>query len=73
VIGGNEVQIYESAIGRKSGRAGSVLSVEDEGVAVAPSDGSIVVRRLRPKGGKKLSAGEHAREIGLSTGTLLGA
>jgi methionyl-tRNA formyltransferase len=73
VIGGNEVQVYDSAIGRKSGRPGSVLSVEDGGVEVATSDGSIVVKRLRPKGGKKMSAGEHAKEIGLSAGAVLGA
>ena len=73
VIGGNEVQVYDSAVGRQSGQPGSVLSVEDDGVEVATSDGSIVVKRLRPKGGKKMGAGEHAREIGLSTGTRLGA
>ena len=72
VIGGNEVQIYDSAVGRQSGRPGSVLSVGDDGVEVATSDGSIVVKRLRPKGGRKMSAGEHAREIGLRTGTVLG-
>jgi methionyl-tRNA formyltransferase len=73
VIGSSEVQIYDSAIGRKSGRPGTVLSVEDAGVEVATSDGSIVVKRVRPKGGKKMIAGEHAKEIGLSTGTQLGA
>jgi methionyl-tRNA formyltransferase len=73
VIGGNEMQIYDSALGRQSGPPGSVLSVGDGGVEVATSDGSILVKRLRPKGGKKMDAGEHAREIGLSAGTRLGA
>ena len=73
VIGGNEVQIYESARGRRSGAPGSVVAVGEGSFEVATSDGSIVVRRVRPKGGKKSDAGEFAREVGLSEGARLGA
>jgi methionyl-tRNA formyltransferase len=73
VIGGNEVQVYDSAVSRQSGAPGSVVSVTDDGFEVAAADGSIVVQRVRPKGGKKMSAGEFAKDVGLSEGTQLDA
>jgi methionyl-tRNA formyltransferase len=73
VIGGNEVQVYDSAVSRQSGAPGNVVSVTDDGFEVAAADGSIVVQRVRPKGGKKMSAGEFAKDVGLSEGTQLDA
>ena len=73
VIGGTEVQVYDSDRGRRSGAPGSVVAVGEGSFEVATSDGSIVVRRVRPKGGKKSDAGEFAREVGLSEGARLGA
>ena len=73
VIGGTEVQVYDSARGRRSGAPGSVVAVGEGSFEVATSDGSIVVRRVRPKGGNKSDAGEFAREVGLSEGARLGA
>jgi methionyl-tRNA formyltransferase len=73
VIGGNEVQIYDSTRGERSGAPGSVLAVTDQGFEVAAADGSILVKRVRPKGGKKMDAGAFAKEAGLEAGTGLGA
>jgi methionyl-tRNA formyltransferase len=73
MIGGDEVQIYYSARGRQSGAPGSVVTVAEGSFEVATADGSIVVRRVRPKGGKKMDAGEFARAIGLAEGARLGA
>jgi methionyl-tRNA formyltransferase len=50
-----------------------VLEVTEHGFEVAASDGSIVVKRVRPKGGKKMDAGAFAKEAGLKEGTRLGA
>jgi methionyl-tRNA formyltransferase len=72
VIGGNEVQIYDSTRGERSGAPGSVLAVTDQGFEVAAADGSIFVKRVRPKGGKKMDAGAFAKEAGLEAGTGLG-
>jgi methionyl-tRNA formyltransferase len=72
VIGGNEVQIYDSTRGERSGAPGSVLAVTDQGFEVAAADGSILVKRVRPKGGKKMDAGAFAKEAGLEAGTGLG-
>jgi methionyl-tRNA formyltransferase len=72
VIGGNEVQIYDAAIGQGSGAPGSVLEVAEHGVEVAAAAGSIVAKRVRPKGGKKMDAGAFAKEAGLKEGARLG-
>ena len=73
VIGGNEVQIYDSAVGDRSGAPGSVVAVGDRSFEVAAAEGSIVVQRVRPKGGKKIDAGKFAREVRLGQGARLGA
>ena len=73
VIGGNEVQIYDAARGGRSGASGTVLAVTDHGFEIAAADGSVLVQRVRPKGGKKMDAAEFAREAGLKEGGRLGA
>jgi methionyl-tRNA formyltransferase len=73
LIDGNEVQIYDSAPSQQSAAPGTVMAVADDSFQVAAQDGSIVVKRVRPKGGKKIDAGAFAREIGLGQGTRLGA
>jgi methionyl-tRNA formyltransferase len=73
VFGDNEVQIYDSAPGEGSGRPGTVLAVTDDGFEVAAGRGSIVIKRVRPQGGKKMEAGAFARDAGLNEGAHLGA
>jgi methionyl-tRNA formyltransferase len=66
------VQIYDSAPSQQSGAPGTVLAVADDSFQVAARDGSIVVKRVRPKGGKKVDAGEFARAAGLRAGKRAG-
>ena len=73
VAEGKEVQIYDSAPGQGSGQPGTVLAVADDGFEVAAERGSIMVKRVRPQGGKKMDAGAFAREAGLSAGQRVGA
>jgi methionyl-tRNA formyltransferase len=73
LVGGQEVQIYDSAPGQGSGEPGTVLRVADDSFEVAAQDGSIVVKRVRPQGGKKMDAGAFAKEAGLQQGARLGA
>jgi methionyl-tRNA formyltransferase len=73
VLDGNEVQIFDCAPGQQSGTPGTVLAVGDDSFAVAAQGGSIVVKRVRPQGGKKMDAGEFARAAGLAAGKRLGA
>ena len=50
-----------------------MIAVADDSFQVAAQGGSIVVKRVRPKGGKKMDAGAFAREAGLSAGKQVGA
>ena len=73
LVDGREVQIYDSAPSEGSGAPGTVLAVADDGFQVAAQGGSIVVKRVRPQGGKKMDAGAFAKEAGLQEGVRLGA
>ena len=73
LIDGTEVQIYDSAPSQQAGAPGTVLAVAGDSLQVAAQDGSIVIKRVRPKGGKKMDAGEFARGSGLSAGKRVGA
>ena len=72
-IGGEEVQIYDSAKSDAEGAPGEVVSVTEDGVSVAAQGGAVLVKRVRPKGGDKMAAAEWAASAGISTGTKLGA
>lgn len=70
---GLKVQFYsakrlDEAPGRRKAEPGEVLGVGDDGVAIATSDGALLVGRLRPQGGSKLDAALFARQLGLKEG-----
>lgn len=72
-VGGNEVQIYDSARIDGDGAAGEVVAVSDDGVTVQASGGRILIKRVRPKGGDKVAASEWAAAAGVAAGTKFGA
>ena len=70
---GKTLQIYD--VGKSAeagGEPGEVVDVTDEGFAVAARGGRILVKRVRPEGGDKITAGAFAAEGGLAKGTRLG-
>jgi len=69
---GVEVQIYDCRKSDEQGDPGTVLSTEGGAVTVAANGGAIVIRRIRPKGGKKMDAGDYVAESGLKVGAKLG-
>ena len=52
----------------RSVQPGEITRVGEEGVQVATADGQILVKRVRPEGGKKAPAADWAREAGLAAG-----
>jgi methionyl-tRNA formyltransferase len=50
-----------------------VTAVDEAGVTIAASGGQILVTRVRPEGGQKVSAGAFAKSAGLRPGVRLGA
>ena len=67
---GARVAVFDSARvpEARSVQPGQVTRVGDDGVQVATADGQILVRRVRPAGGKKAPAADWAREVGLAEG-----
>jgi len=61
-------KLFEAARGTGSGRAGTVVSLSDNGIEVATSDGSILVNVLQPAGSKKLPAAEFIQTFQLTVG-----
>lgn len=68
-LDGTTVQIYDAALGMAAPAApGTVVSVAEDGIAVAAAGGSIIARRLRA-GGDKMTAGNFAHAYGVVPGT----
>ena len=51
-------------------RPGRVTGVGPEGIRVAAPDGQLLVRKVRPEGGKKMAADEWAASVGLGKGVF---
>ena len=71
-INGTEVQIFDSSKLAGDGLSGKIMSISEEGVLLQCIGGRIQIKRVRPKGGEKISALEWANSINLSKGDLLG-
>lgn len=66
---GKTVQLYECAkVENSEGQPGEVTGITKEGFTVATHDGQILIKRVRPEGGQKISAAEFATQAALTTG-----
>ncbi len=68
---GNEVKIFDSRKADGGGEPGTVISVDDDGVVIATSDGAIRAIKVRADAGK-VPAQEYAATAGLTEGSKLG-
>ena len=70
---GGKIAIFDSVkVGEaRSVQPGQITRVGDDGVQVATADGQILVKRVRPEGGKKVAAAQWAGEAGLGEGSRL--
>jgi len=70
---GNRLSIFDSVkiAEPKSVQPGQVISVSNDGVAVAAADGQFLVKRVRPDGAKKMSAAEWAAMADVNPGARL--
>jgi methionyl-tRNA formyltransferase len=70
---GKTLQIYDAAkLDGEGGVPGEVVEIGDQSIVVAASGGRILVGRVRPDGGKKMTAADYAAESGLAKGERLG-
>ena len=68
---GKELKIFNSNLGRASGEPGEVVAVDNEGIEVAASGGSIKIARVRAEAGK-VSAADYVAVSGLKVGDKFG-
>jgi len=73
MLGDLEVQIYDSEkTTGNDGKPGEVTAIGENSITVSAKGGQIIVARVKPKGGKKITAGEFAGSQRLTIGTILG-
>jgi methionyl-tRNA formyltransferase len=77
-VDGKKLQIFDSRLqpvrrlSEVKGKPGEVIAVDDDGFSVCAQGGQIRVSKVKAEGGKKVSAADYAREVGLSVGQVLG-
>ncbi len=71
---GATLQIFDAARIDEAPEAapGTVVSVGEDGIAIAARNGRILAKRVRPEGAGKLAAAEFAAQAGLAPGAVLG-
>jgi methionyl-tRNA formyltransferase len=67
-LGGVKVDIYDSARGDGSGAPGEVIAITDETITVSGVGGAVLIKRVRPAGGQKITGGAFAASAGLKVG-----
>ncbi len=69
---GEVLQIFDCGKNdQASGRTARVSEISEDGIIVTAGRGSIVAKRVRFAGGKKVTAAEFATEVGLENGAKL--
>ncbi|MGF1609984.1 MAG: methionyl-tRNA formyltransferase [Kiloniellales bacterium] len=72
-LNGQELQIFDCAKRTDAaGKPGEVTAVGADSFTVAAADGAIEVKRVRPAGGGKVTAGGFVASAGLKPGAVLG-
>lgn len=69
---GQKLGIFDSARVPGDGISGRIRAITEDGIEVQCVGGRILVKRIRPEGGAKVSASEWATEAGLKVGDEFG-
>ena len=72
-VNGSELKVYDSLLVEGDGVCGEVVSIDGSGVTVQGSGGRILIKRVRPESGGKISASEWAASAEVNPGTKLGS
>lgn len=72
-VAGNELKIFDSRPVDATGAPGEVTDASDEGFTVACAGGGLLVSRVRPHDGGKISAADYHSTGAVSRGTRLGS
>ena len=71
---GGQVKIFDSGltVSEFGGSPGQIVSLTEQGFAVAAKDGAILVKRVQPEGSAKIAAPDFAEQVHLNVGDILG-
>lgn len=72
-IAGEELGVFDSVRIPGDGVAGRIMDISDDGVSVQSVGGRVLVKRVKPAGGGKVSAAEWAASAGVKVGDSLGS
>ena len=72
-LNGFELKVYDSALVEGDGAFGEVVSIDGSGVTVQGNGGRILIKRVRPESGGKITASEWAAHAEINPGTKLGS
>ena len=78
-LAGKKIQLFDSrkqlsrTFSSVKGKPGEIAGIGHESIFITGQGGRIEVFKLKAEGGKKMSAGEFAKETGLKLGTVLGS
>ena len=72
-LNGSELKVYDSALVEGDGGFGEVVSIDGSGVTVQGNGGRILIKRVRPESGGKITASEWAANAEINPGTKLGS
>jgi len=70
---GSEISVYDCERQAGDGVAGKIMDISDAGVSVQSVGGRVLVKRVKPQDGKKISAVEWAASRGVEVGQRFGA
>ncbi len=68
-----ELSIYDCAKVSGDGVAGKVMDISDNGIEIQSVGGRVLVKRVKPSGGEKVTAAEWAASTKLNVGDVLGS
>jgi methionyl-tRNA formyltransferase len=71
-VNGEELNVYDSSRIAGDGVAGRVMEISEQGVSVQSVGGRVLIKRVKPAGGAKISATEWANNSGIKVGDSLG-
>ncbi len=72
-IAGEELGVFDSVRIPGDGVAGRIVDISDDGVSVQSVGGRVLLKRVKPAGGGKVSAAEWAASAGIKVGDSLGS
>ena len=69
---GKKIKIFDSEVSTyaERGKPGQVLDISESGIAIATSDGAVLVKRVQPESMPKIESIKYAKLVNLRVGAI---